>query len=371
MSLSSSGSQVSSLCARSTYAWEKSLADRSEHQEGQVTPFFLQTPDEESLYAWLITPLRVYLLKEKTLSAQKSGVADDITATDSFRALKDDDRSRVVIYLHGNAGDVAQGHRPDSYHTLTDTSEYHVLTIDYRGFGHSSGVPSEPGLIQDASTLIDWVINVAGVSPDRIVILGQSLGTAVASAVAEQYAIQGVEFGGVVLVAGFSSLPNMLSGYRAAGVLPILGPLKAWPWLLDWVERTVIWEKWHSVARLEHLVRLTKAHLRLDIIAAADDADIPPEESNKLFRAAANGIVKCGFDPDSFDAWKEERTIRTRHDAFVTTVYAEPNIFIRQELVPYGGHNDIMGSAAVALAVIRCFNHWGNLDFWARLEEYA
>ncbi|PNH44317.1 hypothetical protein VD0004_g3332 [Verticillium dahliae] len=328
---------------------------------GQVTPFFLKTPDEVELYAWHIAPLPLYLQNEEALSTQKPGVSEDITATESFRVLKEDPKARVVVYLHGNAGDIAQGHRPDSYHTLTDTSSYHVLTIDYRGFGHSTGAPSEPGLIQDAATLIDWVINVAGISADRIVILGQSLGTAVASGVAERYASEGVEFAGVVLVAGFSSLPKMLRGYRAAGVLHLLGPLNAWPWLLDWVERNVIWEKWHTVARLERLVHLAKTRLRLIIIAAADDADIPPEESNRLFRVAANATAKGELDPDLFASWKDERTVRTRQDAFVTTVKAEPNIIIRQELFPYGGHNDIMGSAPVALAVMRCFDLGGTV----------
>lgn len=129
----------------------------------------------------------------------------------------------------------------------------------------------------------------------------------------------------------------MLRGYRAAGVLHLLGPLNAWPWLLDWVERNVIWEKWHTVARLERLVHLAKTRLRLIIIAAADDADIPPEESNRLFRVAANATAKGELDPDLFASWKDERTVRTRQDAFVTTVKAEPNIIIRQELFPYGG----------------------------------
>lgn len=219
---------------------------------------------------------------------------------------------------------------------LTDASPYHVFALDYRGFGYSTGTPSEPGLIQDAATLIDWVINVAGISPDRIVLLGQSLGTAVASGVAERYASEGVEFGGVILVAGFSNLPKMLSGYRIGGVIPVLGPLKTWPSLLHMAEG-LIWEKWPSVDRIERLVRLTKTRLRLSLVAAKDDADIPWSESDKLFQAAANATVDGGLDDESFSAWKEARTTRKRADAFVTTVTAEPNIVIRQELFPYGG----------------------------------
>ncbi|KAL2755747.1 hypothetical protein ACRALDRAFT_1076762 [Sodiomyces alcalophilus JCM 7366] len=323
--------------------------------EGQVTPFFLETPDNESIYSWHITPLPLYLQHEEALSSQDPGVAPDITTTESFRLLKGDSEARVVIYLHGNAGDIAQGHRPDSYHVLTDAAPYHVLALDYRGFGYSTGTPSEPGLIQDAATLIDWVINVAGIPPDRIVLLGQSLGTAVASGVAERYAAEGVEFGGVILVAGFSSLPKMLSGYRIGGVIPVLGPLKPWPSLLR-IAEGVIWEKWPSAERIERLVRLTKTRLRLSLVAAKDDADIPWFESDKLFQAAANATVDGGLDEESFAAWKEARTTRKRDDAFVTTLTAEPNIVIRQELFPYGGHNAIMGHAPVALAVMRCFD---------------
>jgi abhydrolase domain-containing protein 12 len=97
-----------------------------------------------------------------------------------------------------------------------------VLAIDYRGFGKSSGVPTESGLIHDGVTAVEWAINVAKVPPSRIVILGQSLGTAVSSGVAEHFAQQGVEFAGVILVAGFSNLPTLLSQYSAAGFIPVL-----------------------------------------------------------------------------------------------------------------------------------------------------
>lgn len=235
-----------------------------------------------------------------------------------------------------NAGDVAQGQRPDGYHALTDTSSYHVFAIDYRGFGYSSGTPSEHGLIADAATLLDWIMNVAQIPPERIVILGQSLGTAVASGVAELYAAQGLEFGGIILVAGFSNLPKMLTGYRMGGVIPILGPLKSIPPLTGLLER-VIWDKWPSADRLSRLVGLTKNRLRLSLIAASDDPDIPCSESDKLFRAAVNATFADEMNDETFAAWKEKRTIRKRQDAFVATMTAEPNIVVRQELFPYGG----------------------------------
>ena len=223
-----------------------------------------------------------------------------------------------------------------SYHSLTDTSSYHVLAIDYRGFGHSTGCPTEEGLIQDGAALVDWAMHVAGIPSSRIVILGQSLGTAVAAGVAERFANEGVEFAGIVLVAGFSHLPSMLSNYRIGGFIPVFGPLKVWPWLLRRTQDFIV-EKWPSADRLAALVRLTKTRLRLSLVHAKNDGDIPYQESDKLFQSAAMATLESELDQHSFDAWKDARTVRKDDVAFVTTWKAEPNIVIRQELFPYGG----------------------------------
>ncbi|KAF4988588.1 hypothetical protein FGRMN_9708 [Fusarium graminum] len=320
----------------------------------QVTPFSLQTPDGESLYAWHILPLPLYLKNEATIEAQEPGFSEDFTKTESFRLLKEDPESRLVLYFHGNAGHVAQAIRPLSYHSLTDTSSYHVVAIDYRGFGHSTGTPSETGVIEDAATLVDWATNVAGIPASRIVLLGQSLGTAVVSATAERYALQGVEFAGVTIVAGFSDLANLLLGYRIGGIFPVLSPFQMWPSLVSFIHRFVV-DKWYSDRRLANVVKHTKTRLRINLIHAKNDKDIPWTEDNKLFRAAVQEAVGV-MDDDKFAAWKEERTIHKGKDAFVTTWTAEPNMIIRQELFPYGGHNDIMGYAPVALAIMRAFD---------------
>ncbi|WAO84467.1 Hydrolase-4 domain-containing protein [Fusarium falciforme] len=334
----------------------------------QVTPFSLKTPDGESIYAWHILPLPLYLQNEASIESQNPGFSEDFTKTESFRLLKEDPESRLVLYCESicagslahtgqNAGHIAQAIRPDSYHSLTDTSSYHVIAIDYRGFGHSTGVPSEAGVIQDASTLVEWAINVAGIPSSRIQLLGQSLGTAVVSGVAEKYALQGVEFAGITLVAGFSDLANLLVGYRIAGIFPVLAPFRVWPWLVRYLHRFIV-DKWHSADRLANIVRHTKTRLRINLIHAKDDRDIPWTEDNKLFRAAAQETVGI-LDEAEFDAWKEQRTIRKGDDAFVTTWMAEPNIIIRQELFPHGGHNDIMGYAPVALGIMRAFDLHG------------
>lgn len=200
-------------------------------------------------------------------------------------------------------------------------------------------MPSEEGLILDGVALVTWAMDVAGIPATRIVLLGQSLGTAVTAGVAEHFASQGAEFAGIVLVAGFSDLPTMLSGYRIAGFVPVLAPLRVWPWLLRKTQGFIV-DKWPSAKRLVNIVRQTKKRLRLEIIHAKDDWDIPCKESNKLFQSATNATVPHGLDQHAFDAWKDARTIKKDgKGSFVTIWKADPNIIIRQEMFPYGGES--------------------------------
>lgn len=235
-----------------------------------------------------------------------------------------------------NAGHVAEVLRPATYHVLTATSNYHVITFDYRGYGHSTGSPDEAGLIEDGSAVVDWALNVAGIPAERILLLGQSLGTAVASGVAERYVSQhGVEFAGIVLVAGFSDLATMLTEYRIVGIFPVLGPLRSWPLVIEWLQGLVV-DPWHTDDRLASIVRNTKSRLRLTMVHARDDPDIPWTQDNKLFKAATSELIKTDSS-EEFDAWKQTQTIVREEDAFVATCRAGPDIVIRQELFPVGG----------------------------------
>ena len=147
------------------------------------------------------------------------------------------------------------------------------MTIDYRGFGHSTGSPTEAGLIADGTALVNWVLHIAGISPENIVLLGQSLGTAVSSAVAlnfidpsnafipnshhesssllhnEQQIAKPTAFAGVILVAPFSSLPSLLLTYRLGGLVPILLPLRPFPSVGSALTRRMT-DKWLSAKRL-------------------------------------------------------------------------------------------------------------------------
>jgi abhydrolase domain-containing protein 12 len=174
------------------------------------------------------------------------------------------------------------------------------------------------------------------VSPSRIVVMGQSLGTAVTCGVVESFAMKGVEFAGVILIAGFSNVPDLLSSYSGAGFIPVLSPLRPIPPLLRLFQSFII-DRWESANRLPRIVRLTKRRLHLQLIHAKNDLEIPCHESDILFRSAASAAIGQALDNEAFASWKEKMSTYCDDGTFISLVTAEPGITIRQELVPYGG----------------------------------
>ena len=89
----------------------------------------------------------------------------------------------VILWCHGNAGNVS--HRLENIRRLYQRG-ISVFIFDYRGYGRSTGVPSEAGLYQDALASYDYLIHVRRISPERLILFGRSLGSGVAGEVAVQ-----------------------------------------------------------------------------------------------------------------------------------------------------------------------------------------
>lgn len=79
---------------------------------------------------------------------------------------------------------------------------YNVLAFDYRGFGRNSGTPSEAGVYEDALTAYRHLIHPLGVAPERIILAGRSLGSAVAVELATR-----VPSSGLLLLSAIDSVP--------------------------------------------------------------------------------------------------------------------------------------------------------------------
>ncbi|KAL2858755.1 Alpha/Beta hydrolase protein [Aspergillus pseudodeflectus] len=92
--------------------------------------------------------------------------------------FKRSNQNLTVLMFHGNAGNV--GHRIPIAKVLQDFLGCHVLMVEYRGYGLSTGVPDEAGLKVDAQTALDHLRQRAETSRSQIIVYGQSLGGAVA-----------------------------------------------------------------------------------------------------------------------------------------------------------------------------------------------
>ena len=272
--------------------WWRQKLDKPEtfgFLHNQVLPLRIPTSDGKKLYAWLVTPLALYARNEKELAQSSQG---DQQHWDTALRLLNDPESRLVIYFHGNAGTVGQTRRTDAYRMITSgaSERVHVLAFDYRGFGLSSGHPTEAGLIEDALSVIKWATTVGKVPTNRIVLLAQSLGTAVATAAAEAIVQEnpGTEFAGVILCAAFPDAPSVIMSYKVGGYFPLLAPLKAVAPVKRWFASKIC-DKWNTQQRLGSLVNASN-RLRLTFFAAESDEVIPYENTENLFYATVCDI---------------------------------------------------------------------------------
>lgn len=108
----------------------------------------------------------------------------------------------VALFLHGNAGNLAG--RAGTLWQLNRRHGLSVMTLDYRGYGKSKGKPSERGILQDARAARAWLAQRTGVAEQEIVLMGRSLGGAVAVDLASEDGARGL-----VLASTFSSLPDV------------------------------------------------------------------------------------------------------------------------------------------------------------------
>lgn len=327
---------------------------------GQVTPFWLQSSGGDPLFAWHVLPIELYRKHEAKLVREAPGLASNIASTTGFALLRDDPEARLVIYFHGAGGNVGSGYRVPSYKALTagQPDRIHVLTFDYRGFGRSAGSPSEAGIIQDAISVVDWALKVAGIPPSHILIFSQSLGTAVNMAVAEHFASlpEPLSFAGHILIAPFADVPSLVTTYRIAGTVPILSPVARYPWLFDWL-RSYIRDSWSTRTRIERYVRsqeLNGNKYRITLLHAEDDYDIPWQHTPTLFWHAVNASRPVGMKRKELENWRKD----ARQDlgaAGVVTRWRSEYGLVSEHILRYGLHDVIMGNPIVTLAAMRLF----------------
>jgi fermentation-respiration switch protein FrsA (DUF1100 family) len=106
-----------------------------------------------------------------------------------------------ALLLHGSAGNVTL--LAQTLRKLNREHHLAVLALDYRGFGKSEGKPTEEGLYQDARAARKWLAETAAIAESDVILMGVSLGGAVAVDLAAKDGARGL-----VLANTFTSLPS-------------------------------------------------------------------------------------------------------------------------------------------------------------------
>ena len=107
----------------------------------------------------------------------------------------------ALLFFHGNAGNIS--HRLDSVQLFHELG-LSVLIIDYRGYGRSTGRPTEAGTYEDARAAWRHLVDDRQVPPGRIVLFGRSLGGGVATWLAANATPRAL-----IVESAFRSVPDM------------------------------------------------------------------------------------------------------------------------------------------------------------------
>jgi fermentation-respiration switch protein FrsA (DUF1100 family) len=161
----------------------------------------------------------------------------------------------AVLLLPGNAGNIS--HRVE-YALMFRRLGYNTLLLDYRGYGKSSGRPSEEGTYRDADAAWRWLTQTRAIPAREIVVFGESLGGGVSSWLASRYAPRAL-----VLASTFTSAIDL--GAELYPFLPV---------------RLI------SRFRYDTLGRLAEVHVPVLVIHSRTDEVIPYSHGERLYAAA-------------------------------------------------------------------------------------
>ncbi|MFH1303868.1 MAG: alpha/beta hydrolase [Planctomycetota bacterium] len=211
----------------------------------------------------------------------------------------------VVILLHGNGGN--RLHRIETCRLLASLG-LHVFAFDYRGYAENPGSPSQTGLLNDARAFWKYAVRDRKIDPDRIILMGESLGGGVATLLASELCQQKTPPAGLVLRSTFSSMVDAASFH--------------YPWVpVSWL----LWDQYPSQTVISNVV------CPVLVIHGTEDQIVPYALGKKLFDAAspasATGIPKQMVSVEQGthnDLLAEARgTLTAAYDQFARQIFAQ------------------------------------------------
>ncbi|TIB09957.1 hypothetical protein E3P92_03340 [Wallemia ichthyophaga] len=299
--------------------------------------------------AFGLSPFKTFNVRLNTVDRERLGswhvLPDSLVSMDGSVSEREIDNTfkthPTVIFAHGNAATRAMSGRVATAAVMSNKLDANVISFDYRGFGDSSGLPSEKGLTLDAQAAYDYAIS-RGATPDKIILLGQSLGTGVVTNFARKLSSQGIEIRAVVLAAPFSSVTKLLETYKIGGLFPLFSPLRSLPQIREYLFTFLR----HKYDTGDNLHAISSPVL---IAHSVDDIEIPVEHSISLFKSqVSNNKTKS-----------HEITSLTGHKWGVleyTDASAQRGLLLTQK----GGHNAVVWSEGLAETMLMFMSNSGH-----------
>lgn len=161
-----------------------------------------------------------------------------------------------ILYCHANGVDVSD--LDGMLKKVSEGLEVAIFAFDYRGYGHSAGSPHERGVLEDANAAHHWLSQRVALSPDQLVLMGRSLGGAVAIDLAARNGARGV-----IVEGTFTNIPDVASH------------------LFWWAP-----VRWFVRSRFDSLSKLAQYHGPLLLSHGTADELIPYADAQRLFAAA-------------------------------------------------------------------------------------
>ena len=158
----------------------------------------------------------------------------------------------TLLFCHGNAGNIS--HRLDSIRLFHELG-LSVLIFDYRGYGQSTGKPTEKGSYRDADAAWQYLVEQRDIPPERIFLFGRSRGAGIAAELATRQAAAGV-----ILESAFTSVPDVAA--------------ELYPWLPV---------RWMSRYQYNNRKKLADIHSPVLIVHSRDDEIISYVNGEQLF----------------------------------------------------------------------------------------
>lgn len=166
--------------------------------------------------------------------------------------------SLTLLWFHGNGGNIS--YRLDNIKRRHDLLGTNIFIFDYRGYGRSEGRASEEGTYHDGDAAIRYLRSRGDVDPNRIVFLGESLGSAVAVEMAIRY-----DCAALILESPFLSIAEMAK--VSVPFLPIGSLLQT---------------------RYDTLSKIGQVSVPLLIVHGDSDEIVPFRHGQRLFEARTN-----------------------------------------------------------------------------------